>query len=199
LRAIAEAGVARNPKSAVALTVALLMLIATETVYLEDFWRKNEEGNKTNNRLEATNSQMQRHFDELRSASQKIGVVFTRLNDGIARVANTEGRLPTPGQDPKSNSSRESDPGVAQPFREYGLAVTSLPQPGRDSSVNFQVGSDHLELHRLVPLLAEEENSSAFLFVDKLDLVRPPQVPAFSMYPTGLETRLSIRVLAGPK
>ena len=199
MRAVAEAGVKRNPKSAVALTVALIMLIATETIYLEDFWRKNEEAGETNNRLEAINSQTQRHFAELHSASQRIAVVFARLNDGIARVASTDVRLPTPGQGPKPNSSQESDPGVARPFREYGLAVTSLPQAGRDASVNFQAGSDHLELHRLVPLLAEAENSNAFLFVDKLDLVRPPQIPVFSMHPTGLETRFSIRVLAGPK
>ena len=112
-------------------------------------------------------------------------MVFTRLNDGIARVASTEGRLPTPGQDPKSNS-QGPDPRLAQRLREYGLVVTSLPEVRRESSVSFQVASDHLELHRLIPLLAEE-NSDAFLFVDKLDLVRPLQVPAFSMSPTGLK------------
>jgi hypothetical protein len=198
LRAIAEAGVKRDPKSAVALTVALLIVIAIEAVYLEDFWRRNEEARKINDQLEATNSQTQRHIAELRSAAQKIGVVFTRLNDGIARVASAEGRLPTPGQNPKYNS-HGSDPRVAESLREYGLVVTSLLGVRHESSVSFEVDSDHLELHRLVPLLAEEENSNAFLFVDKLDLVRPLQVPAFSMSPTGLETRFSIRVLAVPK
>jgi hypothetical protein len=198
LRAITETGFKRDPKNAIALTVALLVVLATEVVYLEDVWRRNEETRNVNDRLEATNSQTQRHIAELHSAAQKIGVVFTRLNDGIERVASTEGRLPTPGQNPKSNS-QGSDPRVAQSLRENGLVVTALPGARRESSVSFQVGSDRLELHRLVPLLAEEENSNAFLFVDKLDLVRPPQVPAFSMSPTGLETRFSIRVLAGPK
>ena len=198
MRTIAEAGAKRDPKSAVALTVALLVVIAAEAVYLEYFWRRNEEKRMINDQLEAANAQTQRHINELRSAAQKIGVVFARLNDGVARVASTEGRLPTPGQNPKSNSEG-TDPRVAQSLRENGLVVTSLPGARRESSVSFQVGSDHLELHRLVPLLAEEENSNAFLFVDKLDLVRPLQVPAFSMMPTGLEMRLSIRVLAGPK
>ena len=40
-------------------------------------------------------------------------------------------------------------------------------------SVSFEVGSNHLELHRLIPFLAEQENSNAFLFIDKLDLARP--------------------------
>ena len=197
--ATAEAGVKRDPRSAVALTFALLVVIATEAVYLEDFWRNNDEARKINNQLDATNSQTQRHFAELHSAAQKIGVVFTRLNDGIARAASTDGRLPTPGQDPKSNSSQGSDPRMAQLFRESGLVVTWLPEARHDSSVSFQVDSDHLEIHKLIPLLAEEENSNAFLFVDKLDLVRPLQVPVFSMSPTGLKTRFSIRVLAGPK
>ena len=51
-------------------------------------------------------------------------------------------------------------------------------------------GSNHLELHRLLPLLAEQENSNAFLFIDKLDLTRPDEIPAFSTNPTGLQTRL---------
>ncbi len=195
---IAEAGAKRDPKSAVALTVALLVVIATEAVYLANFWRSNEEVRKLNNQAEASNSQTQRHIVELHSATQKIGVVFMRLNDGIARVASTEGRLATPGQDPKSNS-QGPDPRLAQRLREYGLVVTSLPEVRRESSVSFQVASDHLELHRLIPLLAEEENSDAFLFVDKLDLVRPLQVSAFSMSPTGLEAKFSMRVLAGSK
>jgi hypothetical protein len=195
---IAEIGIKRDPKSAVVLTVALLLVIATEAVYLQDYWRRNEAARKVNDQLEANNSQTQRHISELHSAAQKIGVVFTRLNDGIARIDSTEGRLPSPGQYPKPNA-QDSDPRVARSFGQNGFIVTSLPGIRHESSLSFQVGSDHLELHRLVPLLAEEENSNAFLFIDKLDLVRPHQVPAFSMSPTGLETRFSIRLLAGPK
>ena len=51
--------------------------------------------------------------------------------------------------------------------------VKSFQEGHRETSVSFEVGSNHLELHRLVPFLAEQENSNAFLFVDKLDLVRP--------------------------
>jgi hypothetical protein len=63
----------------------------------------------------------------------------------------------------------------------------------------FEAGSNNLELHRLLPFLAEQENSNAFLFLQRVDLARPAGVPAFSMNPTALETRLLIRVLSGPK
>ena len=167
-------------------------------MYLEDLWKRDEESRKANDQLEAGNSQMQRHIAELRSAAQKISAMFARLNDGIVRVAGIEGRLPTPGHSPKSNPEY-ADSKVAKSLREYGLVVKSFQEGHRETSVSFEAGSNHLELHRLVPFLAEQENSNAFLFVDKLDLVRPLEIPAFSMNPTGLETRLLIRVLIGTK
>ena len=196
---IAKAGVRRDPRSAVALTITLLLVVAIEALYLDNFWRGNEENRRINNQVEAINAQTQRHIAGLHSAAQKIGVVFTRLNEGIERVPIIEGRLPTPAQEPKSNPSPASDSRVAGPLREYGLEVTSLPEGLRESSRSFQAGSNHLELHRLVPLLAELENSNAFLFVDKLDLVRPLRVPPFATSPTELEAKFSMRVLAGPK
>jgi hypothetical protein len=192
-----RAGARKDPGSAVALAVVLLAFIAVETIYLNDFCKRNEELRKANEQLEAANSQIQRHIADLRSAMQKISAIFTRLNDGIVRVSGNEGRLPTPGRNPVNYPDDDSK--VAKSLREYGLVVKAV-QPGRhETSVSFEAGSDHLELHRLLPLLAEQENSNAFLFVDKLDLGRPSEIPAFSMNPTGLETRLLIRVMTGPR
>jgi hypothetical protein len=193
----AGSGARKDPGSAVALAVVLLAFIAIEAIYLNNFCKSNEESRKANDQLEAANSQIQRHIAELRSATQKISAIFARLNDGIVRVSGNEGRLPTPGRNPTSNPDDDSK--VAKSLREYGLVVKSVQQGRHETSVSFEAGSNHLELHRLLPLLAEQENSNAFLFVDKLDLGRPPEIPAFSMNPTGLETRLLIRVLTGPK
>ncbi len=193
----AGSGARKDPGSAVALAVVLLAFIAIEAIYLNNFCKSNEESRKANDQLEAANSQIQRHIAELRSATQKISAIFARLNDGIVRVSGNEGRLPTPGRSPTSNPDDDSK--VAKSLREYGLVVKSVQQGRHETSVSFEAGSNHLELHRLLPLLAEQENSNAFLFVDKLDLGRPPEIPAFSMNPTGLETRLLIRVLTGPK
>jgi hypothetical protein len=194
----AGSGARKDPGSAVALAVGLLAFIAIETIYLNDFWKHNEESRKANDQLEAANTQSRRHIAELRSATQKIGAIFARLNDGIVRVSGSEGRLPTPARNPNSNPEYD-DSKVAKSLREYGFVVKSVQQARHETSIGFEAGSNHLELHRLLPLLAEQENSNAFLFVDKLDLVRPFEIPAFSMNPTGLQTRLLIRVLTGPK
>jgi hypothetical protein len=194
----ATSTVRKDPASAIALAVMLLALLSFEAMFLEDFWKRNEESLKTNDQLETANSQMQRHIAELRSATQKISATFTRLNDGIVRVSGIEGRLPTPGRTLESNPVYD-DSKVAKSLRDYGLVVKSFQEGRHEASVGFEVGSNHLELHRLLPVLAEEENSNAFLFVDKLDLLRPAEIPAFSMKPTGLQTRLLIRVLTGPK
>jgi hypothetical protein len=193
----ASSGTRKDPGSAVALAAVLLAFIAIEAIYLNNFWKRNEDSRKASDQIEAANSQMQRHIAELRSATQKISAIFARLNDGIVRVSGNEGRLPTPGRNPTSN--RDDDSKVAKSLREYGLVVKSVQQGRHETSVSFEAGSNHLELHRLLPLLAEQENSNAFLFVDKLDLGRPAEIPAFSMNPTGLETRLLIRVLTGQK
>ncbi len=193
----AGSGARKDPASAITLAAALLVFIAIEAFYLNNLWKRNEESQRTNDQLEAANSQIQRHIAELRSATQKISAIFARLNDGIIRAPANDGHLPIPGRNSIGNPDDDSK--VAKSFREYGLVVKSVQQSRHETSVSFEAGSNHLELHRLLPLLAEQENSNAFLFVDKLDLDRPAEIPAFSMNPTGLETRLVIRVLTGPK
>jgi hypothetical protein len=193
-----DSAVRKDPRSAMVLAVALVAAIAIEAMFLEDSWKRGEEARQSNGQLEAANAQMQRHIAELHSSAQKIAAVFARLNDGILRVAGMAGRLPVPGQNPKRNSEY-GDSKMAKSLQEFGLVIKSFQEGHRETSVSFEVGSNRLELHRLVPFLAEQENSNAFLFVDKLDLVRPLAIPAFSMNPAGLETRLLIRVLSGPK
>jgi hypothetical protein len=194
----AESRVRKDPGSAVALAIALVAVLSIEALYLDDLWKHDEESRKADDQLEASNWQMERHIGELRSATQKISATFTRLNDGIVRVAGSEGRLPFPGHNPKGNPEY-ADNKVTKSLREYGLVVKSIQESRREASISFAVGSNRLELHRLVPFLAEQENSNAFLFIDKLNLVRPTEIPSFSMNPTGLETDLLIRVLSGPK
>jgi len=193
-----DSGVKKDPGSAVALAVALIAILSVETFYLEEGWRQQEDSRKANDQLESSNAQKERHIGELRLATQKISATFARLNDGIIRMAGTEGRLPTPGHNPKG-TPEYADNKVAKSLREYGLVMKSIQEGRRETSVSFEVSSNRFELHRLVPFLAEQENSNAFLFIDKLNLVRPSQIPSFSMNPTGLETDLFIRVLSGPK
>src|ERR1700722_7031320 len=99
-----DSGTRKDPGSAIVLAMALIAVISTEAIYLEGFWKGQEELRKANDQLEAGISQSQRHIVELRAASQKISATFTRLNDGIIRVPGTEGRLSTPGRNSKDDS-----------------------------------------------------------------------------------------------
>ena len=188
----------KDPRSAVFLAIALMAIVVIEAISLQGFWKRNQDSRQTNSQLESSNSQMQRHIAELRLATQRISAIFARLSDGMLSVAGIEGRLPIPGHSPKEISPY-TESKVAKSLREYGFLVSALQEGRREPSVSYKVGSNQLELHRLIPFLAEQENSNAFLFVDKLNLVRPGQTPAFSMNPVGLETELLIRLLAGPK
>jgi len=191
-------GIRKDPRSAVALVFSLLAVVSLESIYLAGVRQQNEEMRNSNQELEASNQQLQRHIGELRSSLPKINATFARLNDSVVRVTGSEGRLPTPGHMVK-NVSEFAESKVVKSLHEYGLAVKSLQEGRRETSISFEVASNRLELHRLIPFLAQEENSNAFLFVDKLDLARPVQVPAFFLNPTALETRLLLRILSAPK
>jgi hypothetical protein len=188
----------RDPRSAILLTLVLVGIVASEAISLSGFWTSNGVLRTANDQLEAANRQTERRILELRSSADKIAATFTRLNDGIVRVSRNEGRLPDPSRNTKD------DPGVAEnriekSIRDYGLIVKPIDGPRHESSVMFEAGSNHLEFHRLLPFLAEQENSNAFLFLERVDLARPAEIPAFSMTPIALEARLLIRVLSGPR
>ncbi len=188
----------RDPTSAIILTIVLGALLVCEAVSLIGFWKINSESQIANDQLEAANRQVEFRISELRSGAEKIGATFTRLNDGIVRVSGNDGLLPVPGRNSKEGVNTTENR-IEKAIRDFGLVVKPVDGARRESSISFEAGSNKLELHRLLPFLAEQENSNAFLFLERVDLARPPEIPAFSMYPTGLEARLLIRVLSGPK
>jgi hypothetical protein len=188
----------RDPRSAILMTLVLVAIVLCEAVSLIGYLERNDELRTGNDQLEAANRQTARHISELRSSAEKIAATFTRLNDGIVRVPGNEGRLPIPGGNPNEGADIAENR-IEKAIRDYGLVVKPVNRMRHESSLTFEAGSNQLEFHRLLPFLAEQENSNAFLFLERVDLVRPAQVPAFSTNPTGLEARLLIRVLSGPK
>jgi hypothetical protein len=83
---------------------------------------------------------------------------------------------------------------IIQDFVKAGLKDVPSGAAHSESSVGYQLGSDQLEFHRLVPLIAQEENSNVFLFIDHLEFTRPKATGPFSMTPTALQTRLTARM-----
>jgi hypothetical protein len=193
-----ESRAKRSPSNAILFTMILLILIGSEAIWLENLWKKNDELRQANDQQEVLNRETERHVAEMKAATDKIAAIFTRLSDGIIRVAGVDGQLPLLGHGPKDDPELSYNR-VAESIRQYGFIVRPLAQKPHERSIRFEAGSNNLELHRLLPFLAQQENSNAFLFVDKLELTRPVAVPAFSMNPTGLEAKFEFRVLSGQK
>jgi hypothetical protein len=141
------------------------------------------------------NERMRAEIQGIKAIQPKISAMFVRLNDAvfnprIAEARQTSGRLHV------RSLNGDERPSAIQMIADAGVIV----HPGRaipgESSAIFEAGSSRLEFQRLIPLLAEQENSNAFLYFDRLFLSRPAAIPPFSEAPTYIEARFSIRILA---
>lgn len=173
-------------------------LIGVEVYFLgkgeksvDEFAIKNRIQEQANNRLEA-------EIRGLKTSQSKIKALFSRLNDAIY---NPQAIDRSPGQapgKPRSRAARQpEEPSVIKQLTEAGIVARQEGLPTGESAVGYEAGSSRLELHRLIPVLAEQENSNAFLFFDRVYLNRPVSVPPFSVDPTYLDMRLTLRILSG--
>jgi hypothetical protein len=182
-----------KPRSAIVLSACTLVLFIGEAFWLSNWHRANEDVSIANVRRAGQNAIDGRKVLELRSASVRIDGLYLRLQDPLA---------PTPqiAQQPSALVSgarpTATEPMVIQDFVKAGLKAVPSGPVHSESSVGYQLGSDQLEFHRLVPLIAQEENSNVFLFIDHLELTRPKATGPFSMKPTALQTRLTARMFA---
>jgi hypothetical protein len=141
------------------------------------------------------NERMRSEIQGIKAIQPKITAMFVRLNDAVfsprmAEAGQTSGRLYL-----RSLNGNER-PSAMQMIADAGVVVhPGKAMPGESSAI-FEAGSSQLELQRLISLLAEQENSNAFLYFDRLILNRPAATPPFSESPTYIEARFSIRILA---
>jgi hypothetical protein len=140
------------------------------------------------------NERMQAEVQGLKAIQAKISAMFVRLNDAVFNPRVTDAGQ-TSGRSRVRPLNGDERPSAIQTIADAGVVV----HPGRsipgESSAVFEAGSSRLELQRLIPLLAEQENSNAFLYFDRLILSRPAATPPFSEAPTYIEARFSIRIL----
>jgi hypothetical protein len=180
-----------KPRSAIVLSACALILLFAEMCWLLNWHHSNEELAMANVRRAGQNAIDGRKVLELRSAAVRIDGLYLRLQDPLTAA-------PQPGQQPPGllNAPRASstEPMVIQDFVKAGLKAVPTGAVHSESGVGYQLGSDQLEFHRLVPLIAQEENSNVFLFIDHLEFLRPKATGPFSMKPTALQTRLSARM-----
>jgi hypothetical protein len=123
----------------------------------------------------------------IKASAPRIDALFARLSGSIL-----SGNLRNRGIG--DGLAQEAPPSI-QPLLEAGAVAKQSKVSTGETAVIYEVNSSRLELHRLVPLIVEEENSNAFLYVDHLLFARPKSVGAFSTEPTYLNARFSIRLL----
>jgi hypothetical protein len=141
------------------------------------------------------NERMRAEIQGLKALQPHIFAMFVRLNDAVFNQRITEAGQ-TSGRSRLRPFNGYERPSAIQAIVDAGVVV----QPGRatlgESSAIFEAGSSRLEFQRLIALLADQENSNAFLYLDRLLLSRPAAIPPFSELPTYIDARFSIRILA---
>jgi hypothetical protein len=180
-----------NPRVAWIVIALVLALVLGEGALLWEKARANAALEQEAGQLRETLARTKAHTEDLRANQERIKALYARLNDAIVvRSRELQMLAPQPKQKPPA------EPPVIKAFRDSGYQVVSSPNQLGNMSVTYAVVSHGTEFHRLVPLIAQQENSNSFLVVDKLVLDRPTATPAFSENATALDTQLSVRLLA---
>ena len=172
--------------------------LGLELKLLADGWTAVQFLDQQDKQQEVSNNHLEVEIEGLRVSKARIEALYTRLSDTMiaTRGASSLHINSTPTASLNGDSSSFEAAGIAG-FTQAGLIVQPVRVPNGEMSIIYEAGTASLEFHRLVPLLAEQENADLFLYFDKVLLSRPPNIQPFSTDPTYLDTRLTIRMLAG--
>jgi hypothetical protein len=170
------------------LALVIIALSGGEMFWLYNWHRANEALYLSNIRHASQNWLDQRKMTDLKAEAIQINGLYLRLGDPIVATQNP--------QQLDHGGARQNgpEPIVIQDFVKAGFAAVQGTRRRHESSVVFELASNQLEFHRVVPLLVQEENSSVFLFVDHIELLRPKTTEPFSEHPTALQSRLRVRM-----
>ena len=173
-------------------------LLGLELKFLADGWNAVGLLDQENNQQEVANNHLEGEIEGLRISKARIEALYTRFSDTMIASRGTSSLHinSTPTAPLNGDNSLFETAGIAG-FTQSGLIVEPVRVPNGEMSIIYEAGTAGLEFHRLVPLLAEQENTDLFLYFDKVLLSRPPSIPPFSTDPTYLDTRLTIRMLTG--
>jgi hypothetical protein len=180
-----------KPHSAFVLAGCVLVLSFVEAGWLYNWHRSNEALYLANIRRASQNALDQRKIMDLRAAAVRINGLYLRFQDPITTEPQHPQQFPSLGGGLRQSGS---EPIVVQDFLKAGFVAMPASERRPEASIVYELGSNQLELHRFVPLLAQEENSNAFLFLDHLELLRPKAIGPFSERPTALQARLTTRI-----
>ena len=170
-------------------------ILCAENALLQSGRRAVEELERQNAVSEQGNRRLADEGKALQAYRSRIDALYLRLKDSLAAprvLAAGSNRSAVRPEDPVDQGTR-----VIQQLNDAGVITQqNRTMPGEMAQIH-EAGASRLELHRLIPLLTEQENSNAFLFVDRIVLSRPSSVPPFSSEPTYLDARFTIRLMTG--
>ncbi len=185
------------------LTIALLgalvvFLLAGEIFFLVRGWSDLEALRVANQLQIQANGRLEAEIDGLKVSQPRINALFARLNESVARTRSLELSQSSTNRPPTANREAiEQEPFVISRLTEMGVVTQPSRVPNGEIATIYIAGFSTLEFTRAASLIAELENSNAFLYFDKVVLNRPAAVPAFSTAPTYLDGRLTVRLLSG--
>ena len=185
------------------LTIALLgalvvFLLAGEIFFLVRGWSDLEALRVANQLQIQANGRLEAEIDGLKVSQPRINALFARLNESVARTRSLELSQSSTNRPPTANREAiEQEPFVISRLAEMGVVTQPSRVPNGEIATIYIAGFSTLEFTRAASLIAELENSNAFLYFDKVVLNRPAAVPAFSTTPTYLDGRLTVRLLSG--
>jgi hypothetical protein len=152
--------------------------------------------NQENQQQETANDHLAGEIEGLRVSKARIEALYSRLSDTmIASRGASSLHINSAATAPLNSESTSFDSAGIAGFTQAGLIVQPVRVPNGEMSIIYEAGTASLEFHRLVPLLAEQENADLFLYFDRVLLSRPANIASFSTDPTYLDTRLTIRML----
>jgi hypothetical protein len=174
------------------------VLLGAEAICLSRMITATDELARQNQSQRLLNGRLRSEIQGLKLSQAKVSAMYVRLNDAILGPKGLEGTHGTAAMNPLHSRPPDltSRPFAIQQLTETGVVVQpTRPSPG-EAATTYEAGCSRLEFQRLVPLLAEQENSNAFLYFDRVFLRRPGSTQPFSRDPTYLDARFSIRLLS---
>ena len=183
----------------IALLGALVVfLLAGEIFFLVRGWSDLEALRVANQLQIQANGRLEAEIDGLKVSQPRINALFARLNESVARTRSLELSQSSTNRPPTANREAiEQEPFIISRLTEMGVVTQPSRVPNGEIATIYIAGFSTLEFTRAASLIAELENSNAFLCFDKVVLNRPAAVPAFSTTPTYLDGRLTVRLLSG--
>jgi len=176
----------------------VVFLLTGEVFFLVRGWSDLEDLRVANQLQIQANGRLEAEIDGLKLSQPRINALFARLYESVATTRSLELNQSSTNRSPAANREAiEQEPFVISRLTEMGVVTQPSRVPNGEIATIYIAGFSTLEFTRAASLIAELENSNAFLYFDKVVLNRPAAVPAFSTAPTYLDGRFTVRLLSG--